>query len=263
MGARNRFVIRKRGRVYCSHPMESSSSWKRNLQIILLVMLAAAGIRLYLIFRERNAPVVAPRSANSGNRLTSDDYVVPAKLRAFDLRSLRQGVQGKTIWVHAGNQLAYYPYDSQAHRVIFRSNQLLPPLAELHVQDVVLAARKGNPEQLMLVFAQAGENGSFAVSVGNTQNGESGIYFDDAFFIEDPRQLYKHWPPDVWDAVDHHQAKPGMNELQTSFALGAGQARGGGGSYGNRTLEFENAGKPVRVTFENNRVVEIQPVTAP
>src|SRR5882762_6224836 len=40
--------------------------------------------------------------------------------------------------------------------------------------------------------------------------------------IEDPHELYKHWPPDIWGAIDQHQVKLGMNELQVDFALGMG-----------------------------------------
>ncbi len=51
-------------------------------------------------------------------------------------------------------------------------------------------------------------------------------YSDNIFFIEDPRELYKHWPADVWKAVDEHRVLPGMNELQASFALGVGTSGG-------------------------------------
>jgi hypothetical protein len=49
-----------------------------------------------------------------------------------------------------------------------------------------------------------------------------------------------------------------MSELQASFALG-----GVGGSdsdkVGERTIEFENGGKPVTVTFEKNKAVKVTP----
>ena len=240
--------------------MESSSSWQKNLQIALLLLLLAASIRLYLFFRKLHSPAVNPRPPVSS--LTDDDYVVPTKLHAFDLKSLRQGVRGKTVWVQAGNQIRCFPYDANARRVIFNKNgRLLPPLAALQIHDVVLAAPQSGSEQLMLVFTEAGTKGTFAVSAGSAKNGESGIYFDNAFFIEDPHQLYKHWPPEIWSAVDQHEAREGMNELQVAFALGAGHSTGDGGNIGNRTLEYENEVKSVRVTFENNRATEIRPVT--
>ena len=41
-------------------------------------------------------------------------------------------------------------------------------------------------------------------------------------YIEDPHELYKHWPADVWDAIERHEVKPGMNEIQADFAVGMG-----------------------------------------
>ena len=78
---------------------------------------------------------------------------------------------------------------------------------------------------------------------------------NDLFFFADPHELYKHWPPETWQAIDNHQAKPGMNEIQVSMALGTSAT--GSGEYGNRTLEFTNNGHPVTVTFENNRAVSV------
>jgi len=48
------------------------------------------------------------------------------------------------------------------------------------------------------------------------------------FFFEDPHQLYKHWPAETWSAIDQHQAKQGMSELQAAFALGANISSGEG-----------------------------------
>ena len=59
--------------------------------------------------------------------------------------------------------------------------------------------------------------------------------------------------PDV-----QHQAKEGMNELQASFALGA-KGSSDSEKYGERTVEFDTAGKPVTVTFEKNKAVKVTP----
>ena len=60
----------------------------------------------------------------------------------------------------------------------------------------------------------------------------------------------------MWTAIDQHQAKQGMSELQASFALGA-NISASEGDYGNRTIEFANAGKPVTVTFEKNKATTV------
>ena len=75
--------------------------------------------------------------------------------------------------------------------------------------------------------------------------------------MEDPRELYKHWPADVWQAIDAHQAQRGMSELQANFAIGLGLAEGSG-DYGSRTLHYANGGRPVTITFENDKAIEIK-----
>ncbi len=80
------------------------------------------------------------------------------------------------------------------------------------------------------------------------------------FYIEDPHQLYKHWPADVWQAVEQHEVKPGMNEMQADFAVGmgvpdAGTSRG-------KTVRYPNGGKPLVVLYQDGKAAEIKPETA-
>jgi hypothetical protein len=76
-------------------------------------------------------------------------------------------------------------------------------------------------------------------------------------FIEDPHQLYKHWPAEIWQAVDQHQVKPGMSELQANFALGIGLLESGGDST-DRTLDYPNGGKPIKISFHNGKAIEVK-----
>ena len=77
------------------------------------------------------------------------------------------------------------------------------------------------------------------------------------FFIEDPHDLYKHWPAEVWQKIDAHEVQAGMSELQASFAIGMGIPTGPG-DYGSRTLQYANGGKPVTIDFQNDKAVEIK-----
>jgi hypothetical protein len=77
-------------------------------------------------------------------------------------------------------------------------------------------------------------------------------------FIEDPHDLYKHWPGDIWDAIDKHQVKAGMSELQADFAIGLGIPEKSG-EPGNRTVNYPNGGNPLSVTYHNDKAVEIKP----
>ena len=244
------------------------SIWKK-IQITLAVFLVLAGLRVYLIYRERHE-VATPKPTPSGYS-NKDYYVSPHKLRAYDLKSLRSGIVGKTIWVHAGNQLVYYPYSAATHHVDFKHDkQVLPPIAALHVDDVMTSTGPASPvsmhalpaePQLMILFKMDGSDSEYAVSAGTPKNGDASIYFDDVFFIEDPHQLYKHWPPDVWTSIDQHQVKEGMSELQTAFALGTDATLVGGDKMGDRTLEFPNNGKPLQISFRDDKIVRIEPVT--
>jgi hypothetical protein len=113
-------------------------------------------------------------------------------------------------------------------------------------------------KQVMAVFALDGK--SFAAPIGREKDSDFKIYSDEIFFLEDPRDLYKHWPAEVWQKIDAHEVQAGMSELQASFAIGLGVPEGSG-DYGSRTLHYANGGKPVAVTFENDRAVEIKPVS--
>ena len=69
--------------------------------------------------------------------------------------------------------------------------------------------------QAMVVFTLPGDAREFATAVGFLQGNEETYYCDLLFFYDDPHTIYTNWPKDVWAAVDAHQVKQGMNELQT------------------------------------------------
>ena len=93
--------------------------------------------------------------------------------------------------------------------------------------------------------------------IGYESDGEYKIYSDEMFFIEDPHDLYKHWPPEVWQAVEQHQVKPGMNEMQADFAIGMGTPDAGDTSY-QKTVHYPNGGKPLVVVYQDGKAAEIK-----
>lgn len=244
----------------------------KRLQIVLLVFFVLAGIRVFLIYRERHAPAPAPKAAPANPNFSADDYVVTKQAHAYDLKSAKEELDGKTVWVKAGNQVTYYPYAS-GHIDFKHPTGLLPPLQKLDITTVIQATAPGakgeeiasgvrvKSEQVLAVFHPNEDSKTYAAPIGGNRGGDYTLYVNDTFYLEDPHQLYKHWPQDIWTAIDQHQAKPGMNELQVGMALGGGVPQGSGGDYGSRTLLFDNNGHPVKVTFEHNHATAIQNVT--
>jgi hypothetical protein len=233
---------------------------------IICAVILIAGLGYF--FYSRRDPGTAPKKAEPTYSANLDDYVTQRKIVPYDVNSAKKELVGKPVWVKAGNIIPYYAYDAAAHSVNFKKKiGLLPPLAKLQVKDVVLqrepvAIKVGQvaviQKQIMAVFEKDGEAGTFAASFGTNTGDDYAFTANESFFYDDPHELYKHWPADVWSAIAQHQAKQGMNELQASFALGTAM-NADPGDFGNRTIEFVNAGNPVTVVFEKNKAVSVTP----
>jgi hypothetical protein len=223
-----------------------------------LVMLAVFGLRIYFVWKERNAPPVQ-KPQRQERPLTDDDLVSPRKLLIDDLKSAKTLV-GKTVWIQAGFELEYFSYVH--HSVNFNHKiGVLPSVQMLEIKDIIL--EKAPPsktsriprgdKQIFAVFQMPGDAGEYATAIGYIQGTDSTYYCDDIFYYDDPHRMYKHWPPDVWQAVDRQQPKPGMNELQVAMALGVIQ-QSDSSNYGNRTVHYDAGIKQWDVSFQNDKV---------
>ena len=160
-----------------------------------------------------------------------------------------------------GYYYPYYPYDLATHAVDFshEAGKLLP-IQRLEIRNVITTASpRVGEKQIMAIFEQAGKE--FAVAIGAERSGDFKFYSDDMFFIEDPHQLYKHWQVDVWQAIDQHQVRTGMSELQADFAIGVGLSEPGGDAIDKR-LNYPNDGNPLQLTFHSGKVSDIRPGSA-
>jgi len=233
---------------------------KQWIQLALVVALIAAGIRTGSIFYNRHEEAVAAekkKHAVSVGYANADYYVNPKKLYPYDLKSAKQLTQ-QPVWVKEGYRYAFYRYDAASHHVDFGHEAgLLLPIEQLAIKDVVTAMPPGpgQQKQVMAVYEKDGK--SFAVPIG-VETGEYHIYSDEMFYIQNPRDLYKHWPADVWQAVENHEVKPGMNELMADFAVGMGIPDAGDSSY-SKTVRYANGGKPLVVVYHDGKAAEIQP----
>lgn len=240
------------------------SDWRKRLQIILLIAIVLTVARTAYIFYERRQPLPTEKKESYSSNL--DDYVTVPKVYPFDLKSAKKELNGKTVWVRAGNVVPYYHYNTASHTADLKHRAgLLPPLEKLQIKDVIeqkmpaeLKEGQFSVVQHQMLTVVDDEQGTVAVPIGTAVGDDFKFTANDIFFFADPHELYKHWPADVWAAIDQHQAKIGMNELQAGFALGT-SANVSTGDYGNRTVEFTNNGNPVKVTFEKNRAVSVEP----
>ena len=236
---------------------------RKKLQIILLLGIVIAGGRAAWIIYERHEAMKEDNVPKQEAPMKADNYVTPKKLHPYDLKSAQE-LTKQPEWVKLGGQLTYYPYNRGLHKTEWaHEGGTLGPLEKIQITDVVMETSPKAPgtKQVMAVFEfydkSRGEGKTYAVPIGAQKEGDLKIYSDDIFFMEDPRELYKFWPADVWKAIDGHQVQQGMSELQASFAMGMGVPTGSG-DYGWRTLQYANNGKPVTVTFENDKAVEIK-----
>jgi hypothetical protein len=240
--------------------MAFDSEIRKRLQVLLAVAIVIAGARAGYIVYVRHEAMKEDSKPKQEGLLKADFYVSPKKLRPYDLKSARQLTE-QPVWVKVGYQLTYYPYN-RARRWVDFSHEAgtLLPLQKLAIEDVVTGVppNAAGTKQVMACFSLDGK--SYAAPIGAEKGGEFKIYSDDAFFIEDPHDLYKHWPADIWKKVEAHEVEAKMSELQCSFSIGVG-VPDGSGRYGWRTLHYPNGGKPLVITFENDKAVEIKPGT--
>ncbi len=237
--------------------MQMSPELKQRLQLVMVVAILVSGTRLAYILYERHESKIE-QARKQPPPLNPDYYVTPKKLYPYDLKSARQLTQ-QLVWVKVGYAYTIYPYDQARHHVDFSHEAGKPlPMEKLQIKDVISAVSPDSPgePQIMAVFEKDGE--TFAFSIGSIKGTEYKFYSDDMLFIQDPHELYKHWPADVWDAIDKHQVKPGMSELQADFAIGLGIPERSG-EPGNRNVNYPNGGYPVSVTYRDDKAAEIIP----
>jgi hypothetical protein len=237
-----------------------SEEAKKRIQIALALAIVVAGLRAGYILYERHEDYVAAQKqekAKSAGYSNADYYVTPKKLYPFDLKSAKQ-VTEQPVWVKEGYRYTYYPYDATRKKADFgHESGLLLPIERLEMKDVLTDNAAGK-KQVMAVFQKEGK--SFAVPIGFESDGQYKIYSDEMFYVEDPHDLYKHWPADVWQAIEQHEVKRGMDELQADFAVGMGVPDAGASS-DDKTVRYPNGGKALVVIYQGGKATEIKPGT--
>jgi hypothetical protein len=236
--------------------MQISPELKQRPQLVMLAAILVSGARLAYILYQRHESRVE-QAKKQPPPLDADYYVTPKKLYPFDLKSARQ-LTLQPVWVKVGYAYTYFPYDPARHRVDFsHEGGKLLPIEKLQITDVISEDAPQSPgeRQVMAVFGK--DSKTYAFSIGSIKGADYKFYSDEMLFIQDPHELYKHWPADVWVAIDKHQVKAGMSELQSDFAVGLGIPEKSG-EPGNRTVNYPNGGNPLSVTYHNDKAAEIK-----
>jgi hypothetical protein len=235
-----------------------SEDAKKRIQIALAVVVVMVGVRAgYILYRRHQDNLASQRAAQAkqAGYSNADYYVTPKKLHPFDLKSAQE-LTRQPVWVKEGYRYTYYRYVPVVKSVDFAHEEgLLGPLERLEIRDVMAVAAPGGRKQVVATFEKDGH--SFAVPVGFETEGQYKFYSDEMFFVEDPHELYKHWPAEVWQAVERHEVKPGMNEMQADFAIGMGVPDAGASS-AEKTVRYPNGGKPLVVIYRGGKAEEIK-----
>ena len=239
---------------------------RKRIQLALLAALALATLRAGYIFYERHEDQLAlerKKRAEAIGYSNPDYYINPKKLYPYDLKSAKQLMQ-QPVWVKEGYRYVYFGYQPASKHVDFGHDAgLLGPIEKLAITDVVLARNTvpRQAKQVVAVFQKEGK--TYAVPIGyQSADGEYKIYSDEMFYIQDPRDLYKHWQPAIWQAVEQHQVKTGMNEMQADFAIGMGVPDAGDTSY-EKIVRYPNGGKPLVIVYHDGKAAEIKPGSPP
>ena len=230
---------------------------------VAVLVLAVGGELLYLHHRnvvDNTAPV-----AQDYNSSDPDDMVYLKSEHPMSLGD-EKALKGRTLWVSAGGQMDYYPYNGR--KVDYdHSEGVLLGAEKIVVEDAVeqVAPKKAafripqGDRQVLLVFTKDGDSKEYAVPVGDVQGGDYTYATDEIFFYDDPHKLYGYWKPEIWAAIDAHRASVGMNERQVQMALGQ-VSEPHGDKVGDRMVQYDDQGHPKRVTFEHGKAVKIMDV---
>ncbi len=235
------------------------TNWQKAL-IITLVTCAIGGIYLAIVFHQRRNPGVASQAAQQAE--SPDDFAEVRMIFPTSFADVAK-LQNTSVWMKNGYTMPYFPYDSG--RIVFaKSVGVIPSAQRLDIKKIIKAVAPAQVDdgishgsrQVFAVFSLPGSASLYATAIGVIDGPQEQYFTDVLFYYDDPHTIYDNWPKSIWAAIDAHQVQPGMSELQTRMSIGQ-KIQSDGGSEGNRTVTYDQAGKTWTITYVNNHATTI------
>ncbi len=233
------------------------------------ILVVAVGIRVGLIYKANQENVAVKKDPYADFKVDPDDNVFHKKERPDSLADQRTLI-GKTLWVSAGGQLAYYEdkgnhvdYAKPVGDLLGATPLLIQGVFEEKAPSTGPAVFRipAGQRHVLLAFTMPKSSDPttlYATPVGDFDNGTYSFLNDEVFFYDDPHQLYSYWGPAIWSDVEQHKVVPGMSENQVMMSIGQ-VMKPDSDKTGDRTVFYENDGHPITITFVHNKAVTIKP----
>jgi hypothetical protein len=236
-------------------------NWQKAL-IITLITFAIGGIYLLVVFEHRRNPGVV--SQNTQQPTESPDDVAEVRMMFPTSFDDVLKLQNTSVWMKNGYTMPYFPFEA-GHIVFAKSAGVIPSAQRLDIKKVIKAVAPATVDdgishgthQAFAVFALPGGASLYATTIGAIDGSQEEYFTDILFFYDDPHTIYDNWPKNVWAAIDAHQILPGMSELQTRMSIGQ-KTQSDSSSEGNRTVNYDQAGKKWTITFVDNKATTIK-----
>jgi hypothetical protein len=236
--------------------------WQKGGLITLVMVLIAAGY-LFYVFKSRQDAGAAMKTGLVQPALTSDELAVVKLLYLPNFSDAKDHLEGKPLWIKAGYSLPYYSFAGNAVQFAKRIG-VLPSAEKLSVIKLIKAAAPASVDdrvphgtrQYFVVFTLDENSDQFAAPIGFAQGDDEKIYCDQLFYYDDPKTIYDHWPPAVWEAVAKHTPTVGMTENQVRMAVGVTQQTDSTRE-GDRTVTYDAGGKKWAVTFAKGAATQV------
>jgi len=191
------------------------------------------------------------------------DYLVVVPKFNINDRESAQRLVGQTLWVKVGYQAEYFTYPGSEKSTTDPPSRQFESLEKVVVQRIIerVAPSGGREKEVLLLFQKDGKDFATLVGFFDSKEKRYQMFFDDLFYLKDPRQIYDHWSNETWAKIQAHQLEQGMTFAQVALSLGNGSLvtteAGGTQLYQFNRLPGGEPGKS-RVRFSEGRVTEYE-----